>query len=504
MIKAMCYVLGFAMLAFLVATSLERPAVSAQQHSSVTIEPFMVKDINLDGDSNPGWFAEMGGKIYFAATTEEQGRELWVTDGTDAGTHLVKDINPVVGKGIVFGSNPRFITVYNDELYFQARTILEGTELWKSDGTEAGTVMVKNIHPEDGVGGAESSEPHGFVEFNGELFFAAKDSATSAPGLWKTDGTEAGTVRVGTVFVRNFGYSSPVVFGDAMYFGGSLDPVIDVELWKSDGTATGTFLVKEINPDTTNGPASSSPKFFTVVNNTLFFAAVWGVGEEELWKSDGTEAGTVLVKDIRPGDESSFPDRLVNMNGVLYFRASDGSENSYELWRSDGTEMGTYMVKNINPEPNYGGFSTPFLYGRYITLPTTNNELYFYGNDLANGDELWKSDGTEDGTVLIKDIFPGSDSSSPSWLISDGNKVYFTANDGENGVEIWQSDGTELGTEMLKDIAPGIDSSDPHLSIIAGNWLVFSADDGVHGRELWMMLLTELDEKTYLPIVLQQ
>lgn len=266
----------------------------------------------------------------------------------------------------------------------------------------------------------------------------------------------------------------------------------------------GTVLVKDINSDLFGTiPLSSSPKFLTNVNGTLFFTASRTTDDEELWKSDGTEAGTVLVKDIRPGAEPSFPERLVNMNGILYFRAANSMENSYELWRSDGTEAGTYMVKNIDPRPNYPGFSSPFLPGRYITLPVVNDELYFYGSDMTSGDELWKSDGTEVGTTLVKDIFPGDSGSYPVWLVGNGAKLYFVADNGTNGLELWQSDGSEVGTMMVADIISGSGGSDPSSLTIIGNRLFFSADDGIHGRELWIMATVELNMKAYLPMVLR-
>ena len=496
------FLLGVFILACLgFGVSKDQQTVIAQQSATAASEPYMIKDINPEGDSDPWQYAEMNGKIYFSASTEENGAELWVTDGTEAGTYMVKDINPYGPNGNDLDSDPLFLTVYNNELYFRATNTLTGTELWKSDGTEAGTVLVKNIYPEDGMGAAESSDPYGFVEFNGELFFVAKDS-TSSSRLWKTDGTEAGTVRLGTVYVPNYGLSRPVVFGDAVYFSGSVDIIYDRELWKSDGTDSGTVLVKDVNPDFFGSvPTGSDPKFLTVVNNTLFFVASGSVGGEELWKSDGTEGGTVLVKDIRPGDDPSYPDRLVNMNGILYFRASDSMENSYELWRSDGTEAGTYTVKDINPQTNYAGFPAPILPGGYFELPVINSELYFYGAELTNGNELWKSDGTEVGTVLVKDIFPGSDSSNPLWFVTNGATLYFTADDGVNGVELWKSDGTNAGTVMVKDIVSGSDSSNPQWLSVVGNWLFFSADNGVHGRELWTMFLGDLGESLYLPMV---
>lgn len=95
------------------------------------------------------------------------------------------------------------------------------------------------------------------------------------------------------------------------------DGISGQELWKSDGTETGTVMVKDIYP----GTASSNPVFLTNINDTLFFTATNGTNGEELWKSDGTEAGTVMVKDIRPGTGRAYPFWLVNMNNSLYFTA---------------------------------------------------------------------------------------------------------------------------------------------------------------------------------------
>jgi ELWxxDGT repeat protein len=125
------------------------------------------------------------------------------------------------------------------------------------------------------------------------------------------------------------------------YFPG-IDETHGYELWKSDGTEAGTMLLKDIN--------SSGDSWcwdFTYVNGKVFFSADDGTHGTEVWVSDGTEAGTKMVKDIHPGSGSSGPYNLTNVNGLLYFVAGDGT-NGYELWKSDGTEAGTQMVKNIH------------------------------------------------------------------------------------------------------------------------------------------------------------
>jgi ELWxxDGT repeat protein len=122
-----------------------------------------------------------------------------------------------------------------------------------------------------------------------------------------------------------------------------------VELWTSDGTAAGTVMVKDINP----GQGDSNPQFLTNVNGTLYFEADDGAHGGELWKSDGTAAGTLLVKDIAPDDGASFGQQLTNVNGTLYFTAMDHSfgvgDRGDELWKTDGTAAGTVIVKNISP-----------------------------------------------------------------------------------------------------------------------------------------------------------
>ena len=174
-----------------------------------------------------------------------------------------------------------------------------------------------------------------------------------------------------------------------------------------------------------------------------------------------------MGKDIRSGFDSSSPDQLTAVGNTLYFRATDGT-NGYELWKSDGTANGTMMVKDIN-----NGSGSSYHYG----LTAVGNTLYFRATDGSNGTELWKSDGTEAGTMMVKDIYSGYSSSSPSYFTAVGNTLYFTATDGSNGTELWKSDGTEIGTMMVKDIYSGSSSSTPSYLKAVGNTLYFTATD---------------------------
>lgn len=253
-----------------------------------------------------------------------------------------------------------------------------------------------------------------------------------------------------------------------------------------------------------------TPYCLTSVNDTLFFAA-----EEELWKSDGTDAGTRMVKDIVPGYLGSIPFanewcELTKVGDLLFFVAGYYGNESHggEVWKSDGTEEGTVLVKDINP--GVDDACSPFV---GCNLTDVDGILFFvaYHEDL--GRELWKSDGTKDGTVLVKDINPGSDYGICSEnyyygcddLTSANGLLYINSNDGLHGYELWRSDGTVQNTVMVQDIAPGLYSSGPYYLTNTGSYLYFSADDIIHGNELWALPLDDFPGTgVYLPLVVSE
>jgi ELWxxDGT repeat protein len=273
--------------------------------------------------------------------------------------------------------------------------------------------------------------------------------------------------------------STPGVVIGSTYFFPANDGTNGTELWKSDGTEAGTVMVKNIRA----GASGSSPSKLTVVGDILFFSAYDSVNGGELWKSDGTEAGTVMVKDIRTGvDEdddplSASPDDLIAFGSSLYFAADDGT-NGEELWKSNGTEAGTVMVKDILTGPSG---SSP------DNMMVAGGTLFFTATDGTNGDELWKSNGTEAGTVMVKDIVTGPDGGDPTKLTAVGSNLYFSANDtgaGGSGRELWKSDGSTEGTFLVKDIDTSGDGSPSDLTAV-GSTLFFAAYDVTNGWELW-------------------
>ncbi|OGV73562.1 MAG: hypothetical protein A3K19_27830 [Lentisphaerae bacterium RIFOXYB12_FULL_65_16] len=421
-------------------------------------EPFLLKDIIVSlPASDPDQFTWVSGTIYFTADDGASGRELWKSDGTEIGTVMVKDINP--GSP---GANPTELTAFNGRLFFAADDGVNGRELWKTDGTEAGTVLVKNINT------AGDSTPTGLTVVGGTLFFAANDGATGNE-LWNSDGTEAGTALVKDI-LSGAGGSNPeslVAFNGQLVFTAD-DGSTGRELWRSDGTEGNTVQVADIN-----GSASSSPAELTAVGSLLFFAADDGTTGAELWKYDPATRGVSLVKDIHT-DGASAPAELTAFNGQLFFSADDGSTGR-ELWTSDGTEGNTALVQDINP----GGDATP----QHLT--PVGSTLYFSATDGINGTELWKSDGTSAGTAQVADIWD-SGSSSPADLAAVNGVLFFSAYSSTTGRELWRTDGLSRGTTVM-DLYPGTDASDPLQLANVGGHLLFSADDGTHGREPWML-----------------
>jgi len=181
-----------------------------------------------------------------------------------------------------------------------------------------------------------------------------------------------------------------------------------------------------------------------------------------------------------------LPISMTNMNGTLYF---DASGTSVDLWKSDGTTAGTVMVKDsVSMEPG--------------SLTVVNGTLYFNGYDDVHGYELWKTDGTAAGTGLVKDINPGlglRPNSNVMYLTKYNGILYFNANDGTNGDELWRSDGTDAGTYMVKDISSGCQTfcgSNPKYLTVANGNLFFSANDGTNGVELWKLGMAAGVERT--------
>ena len=395
---------------------------------------------------------------------------------------LVKDINPGTN-----GSDASGFVRLNDVAYFRADDGTHGYELWRSDGTSDGTRLVVDLNP-----GLPNGFPDSITSLNGALFFNAFDTSDfTGSKVWKSDGTAPGTILLADTFpgLTGGGTFGPPLPGTFAALDASttlftaLDPEGGLEPWKSDGTPAGTNRILDLHP----GPEWSIPIEFTPLRDVAYFAADDSVVyhddgtatyNRELFRTDGTPDGTYRVKDIFPGARPSTPTDFIRYNHFVFFSADDGVHGT-ELWRSDGTEAGTVEVADLNPGRLSSGPQYPII-ARF--RPATTDDvpsrgvarqlLVFLADDGTHGLELFKSDGTKDGTQLIKDINPTGDS-VPLGMTEYKGRVYFSADDGVHGIELWVTDGTESGTQLFADLNPGPLRSSPQSFKVAGGLLFF-------------------------------
>ncbi len=393
----------------------------------------------------------VSGKLFFEANTPDTGTELWRSDGTAAGTKLVRDINLGTSSSAL-----THLTNVNGNLYF-VNTLQGESSLWKTNGTSIGTTQLKVF--DNAVGDVP------FVNIAGLLYFTA-DADQMPAVLWKSDGTSAGTTQVKQIQTLSSLASQLTVVGDKLFFTAA-ESDFATELWVSNGTPNGLF---KLNISLSTG---SEPAYLTNVNGTLYFAATTPGHGTELWKSNGTSAGTVLVADLQRGSASSTPRQLINVNGTLYFTVESASSGR-ELWR---LEQGTpTLVRDIRP-----GIAS----SNIDNMVNVGSRLYFTANDGVNGVELWSSTGSAAKTTMVRNIAPGAGNSNPQSLTAVGSTLYFQANDAVNGAELWKSNGTSAGTVMVRNVAAGSAGSNPsQLTNVAGT-LYFAANDGLNGTELF-------------------
>ena len=485
-------------------------------------------------------------RAVFSAFTAAAGTELWTTDGTDGGTALLSNIRPGA-----LGSTPTGLTPLAGKVIFTASDGTTGTEPFVTDGTGPGTVQLEDLYV-----GTEGSDPADFTPLGSNIYFTAKSSSLGLE-VWKTDGSSisiaadiepgiAGSAAriigatnskllaladqgdAGQIFaVDNAGASalatttgdygrssSPSKFlplgnsGSVLFRGNSVR--FGYEPYSIDVNGNVNFI-GDIVPGS-NGLGTEPGA--TLANGKSIFRAITDENGAELWISDGTAAGTKLLKDIEVGSDSSYPSDFIALGDFVVFTATTVTTGT-ELWRTDGTESGTVMIADLNPGSGTGASGNPIVF---------DNKVYFHGRNASTGFEVFRTDGNT--IELVQDFIPGSTTfpidsfaqaagklfifgdtgignriltytpggsliqhpGSPDNAttgVASGERVFFTGSEPFSGEELYVWNGGVVS--LVKDINPGSDSSSiEDMLPISGGRVLFEAYTPEHGSELWV------------------
>ncbi len=466
---------------------------------------------------NPPWYfpvpmADLGNSLFLYASTEATGIEPWTIGTAPGSQRLLLDI----ATGGNADSDPwDFTASTRGFALFRAETAAAGAEPWVTDGTAAGTVSLGDLMP-----GTQGAWPRALGELAEGLLFQAFSPRLPGHVLWITNGTRSGTRELVTIAADGLGVIDEVVtLSDELMLFVCAD-LAATTLWRTDGTAANTQVIARYS-------GSGVPRLHAAAGDHVLGEWLYGVGERELFVTDGTPNGTGIV-DLMPGSNGSYPvnftaigDRVVfvardpllgrelfvaggspfgvqrftngfppgggtfsvneiaSLGDFAVFVSEDVAGGNYRFWRTDGTQAGTVTIDQ----------NLPTDIARLCDKLTGAGDLAFFWTrpQGSPGYELWVTDGTPQGFRSLRAAMPGESAPGPyeSDLhpIGDGTHVVFERVDAVHGHELWVSDGTVAGTRVLTDSAPGVLESTPYGMTRVGNRMLFAADDGTTGVE---------------------
>ncbi len=382
-----------------------------------------------------------GQRLWFVGYSLARGNELYVTDGTLAGTRLVSDLQPGGASG--FAGLSMLVPDGRGGCWFSANDGVSGQELWFTDGTRGGSRQVVDL-ASGPVGSA--ALPVGML--GSELVFSVHVQGVVSPamlGLWITDGTAANTRRISAVTAP---FGRMVESGGKLYFAG-FEPLTGTEPWVTDGTPAGTFLLVDAEP----GRDTSYPDDFTAVGGQVWLVARTSGFGRELWTTDGTQAGTFMAADLVVG-EDGVTGGVHRAGTALVFASLDPTDFSMDILSFDTVSRTATRLVDL---PSAGLQALPLQFAVVVGA-----EVWFPNGDATHGRELWRTDGSVAGTRLLVDLAVTSPGSNPQpMLVDSGLRAWFLADDGVHGREPWITDGTPAGTRLWADLVPGPAGSDP-------------------------------------------
>ncbi|PWT96200.1 MAG: hypothetical protein C5B52_16330 [Bacteroidetes bacterium] len=386
---------------------------------------------------------------------------LWTTDGTAAGTVKLNLTPP--GYILYAGT---MLTPFGDKLILAGDNVPSYGEVWVTDGTSAGSVVLEasNIVP------FVNTKPVMGITVAGNTAYYAIMTSDKHLQLKKTDGSLAGTS-----LVHDFGIYNQSMFAELTSFGNQvLFDFFDLDnggqdiIYVSDGTDAGTVPLITLDPNT-NGNFLES--HFMQLGSKAYFMVGNMANSATLYQTDGTPGGTGPLKVINPTSYSTnnFPSFAV-AGGLLYFAGNDGV-NGKTVWRTDGTNLGTTMINGATLATNVAN------------LVAINDTVYFSGVNGAIGNEFWKFDNSKSQPVLIRDIQAGATGSNPASITPMNNNLLLSASrTAAVGSEFWVSDGTSPNTIEIENINAGANlSSTPRTFAIVDDTAYFAADMDLNG-----------------------
>lgn len=395
----------------------------------------MVKNINTDNNIESGnglvtGLVALNNNIVFEAFDTTHNREMWISDGSEAGTTIIKDANP----GIGWGAYVETKKAVNNQVFFIGSNGINGFELWKTNGTEAGTNMVKNIEYKP-----SGSNPLKLTTALGKVFFVADSTQFGGQRLFLTDGTTLGTKKVTSGLKSVVGPSNLIEYNNNLYFT-SQDFMTDYGIFYTNPNGDQINFVGKVNA---NGFANIDEFFKSTALDALFFGANDGTNGKELWMLKNNQLN--FVKDLVAGSSDGNPENFIEFNGEVYFMSTIQGGNAFNrtykkvLWKTDGTENGTLKLHEFD--------FTSFNINPYFTV--YKNKLYFTAFDTSlAGSFLWLTDGTVNGT-MVENVA----ASFPQSMFVFGDNMYFAGENFAEGRELWKYDGTNA--TMLKSFVNG-------------------------------------------------
>lgn len=440
-------------------------SVGYELYKSNGLTSNLIKDLNVQihSDQNNLYYRDtLDNHLYFTYNNNKNGLELWKTDGSSGNTSLFHEFT----KGTSLNSDYQNwlwsnSTKFDGLVSFQGKLYISANkQLYVSNGISKPTILATLQ--------ANSSETLHLTKVNDKLF------VTDSYKVWVINSSHLVTEILNT----NSYYSIPSeinthvggVFIFTMYTSN-----YGRELWRSDGTVAGTFLLRDLNTGTQNTTFSKS---YITCNGKLFFSA-WVSGVESMWVTDGTQQGTVSIKDFSGSNGWTSPGSYTCIdNQEMLFSAYSTSSYTRQLWKSNGTSPGTNAVTAV-PSMSFSS-SSRITDDKNYPFPTLGNNVFF--NAIQNGySHLYKYDGSN--TTLLKSYFNMSEA------IIHNQKLYLAGQEYNTGKgeELWASDGTVVGTVLVKDINPGSNSSNPLNFFSFNQKLIFIALHNSTGYEPWVM-----------------